>query len=74
VGGRVRLTTTPERAERLTLRLRMPGWSRATAVRANGQAQAGVRPGTYLRLDRTWKQGDVVELTFDMGPSLGGRA
>jgi hypothetical protein len=36
----------------------------------NGQKQAGVRPGTYLKLDRTWKPDDVVELTFDMGPRL----
>jgi hypothetical protein len=70
VGGWVRLTVTPERAERFTLRLRIPAWSRATAVRVNGQAQEGVRPGTYLRLDRTWKPGDKVELTFDMGPRL----
>jgi DUF1680 family protein len=70
VGGRVRLTVTPERAERFTLRLRIPAWSRTTAVRINGEAQAGVRPGTYLKLDRTWKRGDVVELTFDMGPRL----
>ncbi len=69
-GGTIRLTVTPEREERFALRLRVPGWSRRTAVRVNGQEQAGVRPGSYLALDRTWKPGDEVVLTFDVSPRL----
>jgi DUF1680 family protein len=69
-GGTVRLTVTPEREERFVLRLRVPGWSRRTTVRVNGREQTGVRPGSYLALDRAWRPGDEVELAFDVAPRL----
>jgi DUF1680 family protein len=68
--GRIRLTVTPEAEGRFVLRLRVPGWSRRTTVRVNGEEQPGARPGTYLALDRTWKPGDEVELALDLSPRL----
>jgi len=68
VGGRVFLTVSPGAEERFTLRLRIPGWSQRTRVKMNGQLQAGAQPGTYLALDRIWRQGDTVEVMLDMGP------
>lgn len=61
-----RLTVNPARKERFTLKLRIPEWSENTSVTVNGRAVSGVRPGTYLDLDRRWKAGDVVRIVFDM--------
>jgi hypothetical protein len=48
----------------------MPGWSRGTRVALNGKKIADGKPGTYQRIERRWKKGDVVELNFDMAPRV----
>lgn len=47
--------------------LRIPDWAEGTRVQLNGK-DAGVeaRPGTYARIERRWKQGDVVRLNMPM--------
>ena len=39
-------------------------------MQVNDEAARGAAPGEYLRLDRTWRQGDVVRLTMEMPVSL----
>jgi hypothetical protein len=65
-GGRIVLKVEPERALSFPLKLRIPQWSRATAVKVNGAAVGGVRPGGYLAIERQWAPGDTVELALDM--------
>ncbi len=57
-----------DRDERFTVSLRVPAWAgRQTAVRVNGKpAGVAVEPGTWAVLDRTWKNGDRIELSLDM--------
>lgn len=64
--GSVRISVLPERAERFGLCLRIPVWSHRTIVKVNGVAVDDVEPGRYLRLERKWRSGDVVELELDM--------
>lgn len=53
--------------QRLTLKLRHPGWSPTAVVRVNGAVVAhSATPGGFITLDRTWKDGDVVSLTLAM--------
>jgi len=61
---RVRLRFTGTR--RFPLELRIPGWAAKASVTVNGQAQEGVRPGEFFRVEREWRAGDVVELVFPM--------
>jgi uncharacterized protein len=68
----------PDRAEtrlvfesdaRLRLELRYPGWVNADhpALTINGKEQAvTAAPGSYIELDRDWKQGDTVSLALPM--------
>jgi hypothetical protein len=35
-------------------------------VAVNGKQQSGVKPGTFHIVERTWRKGDKVELTFPM--------
>ena len=68
--GEVRLTVSTRSAEKFALRLRMPGWSRTTRITLNGRKAAGGKPGTYHVIERKWKTGDLIALTFDMSPRL----
>ena len=61
----VKLTVEPSRPVRLKLRLRIPAWSAATRVEVAGQDVRPMRAGSYLDVERLWKAGDVVRLTFD---------
>ena len=63
--NRVTLTINPTQAEKFPLLLRIPHWSKETAVEVNGTRVAGVPPGGYLALDRTWKPGDAISIAFD---------
>jgi uncharacterized protein len=51
---------------RLEIRLRVPGWVRdGFSVRINGVAQEQKAvSGTYLSLDRVWRQGDRIEISM----------
>jgi uncharacterized protein len=64
-GNYVTLRVDPEKESAFALRLRIPAWSARTMVTVNGMEMSGLTAGSYLAIRRTWKSGDVVELTFD---------
>jgi len=65
--GAVKLTIGPERPAEFDVFLRVPGWCRGASVKVNGVAAQGVESAKgYLRLRRTWRAGDVVELDLPM--------
>jgi len=64
--GSVNLLVGLEGEAKFSLRLRIPGWSGNTNVAVNGTPVDGVEAGSYLLLDRTWQDGDRIELQFDM--------
>jgi DUF1680 family protein len=63
--GRVRLTVLGEAPVDAELALRIPGWTTDPTLRVAGAAQA-VAAGTYHRLCRTWRPGEVIELDLPM--------
>ncbi|MGA7524810.1 MAG: beta-L-arabinofuranosidase domain-containing protein [Acidobacteriaceae bacterium] len=64
--GAVALTVNPEKPLAFPLQLRIPEWASGTTIRVNGQSVADPQPGTFARLDRTWRAGDRVEIAFPM--------
>lgn len=54
-------------SESLKLSLRYPEWSGKPVVKVNGK-KVGVKgtPSSYITLDRKWKKGDRVEVTYPM--------
>lgn len=48
--------------------LRIPAWAGAkTAIAINGKREfAGPPPGAFVRVDRMWRNGDRIEVEFDM--------
>jgi uncharacterized protein len=66
--GETSLSLKMDRDERFIVGLRVPEWAGGkTAVRVNGKV-AGIKvlPGGWAEIDRTWKNGDRVELSLDM--------
>ena len=69
LNGDISLALATDRPARFPLQLRIPAWAGpATRVTINGSATklATPAPGTWLTLDREWRDGDHVELTLDM--------
>jgi DUF1680 family protein len=68
--GAVRIAVGLARPAALTIALRIPAWAAGAQVRVNGVALGGVEPGSYLRIDRQWHDGDLITAEFPMLPRL----
>jgi hypothetical protein len=55
---------TVDASTRFPLYLRRPGWSQDVSVQVNGQAVETT--GEWMKVDRTWRPGDRVELVLPM--------
>jgi hypothetical protein len=63
---KIRLLVSPDSSVAFPVTLRIPKWAEGARITVNGKPVPGVRPATYHRLERQWKKGDRVELTFPM--------
>jgi DUF1680 family protein len=69
--GKVSFAVKAPRPVSFSLRLRYPGWAQGVSVSVNGQPQrVEAKPGSFIELERTWKNGDRVELTIPMSLRL----
>ena len=62
----IRFTVSTESSTAFPLTLRIPAWSKNTAVKVNGVVQSGVVSGQYFTINRTWINGDTVTVETDM--------
>ena len=63
--GGVQITVETDAEEPFTLDFRIPAWSKQTSVLVNGEP-IKAEAGSYSTVQRVWKNGDVIELAFDM--------
>ena len=56
--------------EELTLRLRLPGWSRHTSLLLGGKKQEIYENAGYAEIRRKWLPGDILEMEFDITPGF----
>ncbi len=68
--GSIRITLHPDSALNFPLRLRIPEWAAGASVEINGEAADVPTPGSFFKLTRTWKGGDLVEITLPQQPRL----
>ena len=68
--GKVRLTIEDPGAAPWTLSLRVPAWCKGASATLDGRAVGTLGAGGYLRTERAWKRGDVVELDMPMPARL----
>ncbi len=64
-GDTVELKLAMKSAVRFPLKLRVPAWAKGAAATVNGRA-AGNEAQGWITIDRTWKNGDRVNLTLPM--------
>jgi len=60
------ITVNPSATAKFPIDLRVPGWATEARIALNGKAVAGVRAGTFHRIERRWMKGDRIELVFPM--------
>jgi uncharacterized protein len=66
----IRITVNPSRPLRFPFLLRIPSWTDAAKILVNSRRENAVRAGEFARVEREWKQGDIVEITFPMQPRV----
>jgi hypothetical protein len=65
------LTISTPQPVQFPLYLRIPGWCPAPEVKINGQPQSGeLKPAAYIRIERTWADGDKLHLRLPMPITL----
>ncbi len=65
------LTLTSVAGSSFAINLRYPQWSGEPVVRVNGKRiKISARRGEYVRLERDWRQGDQVTITYPMSLHL----
>jgi uncharacterized protein len=64
--GTVRITVDPSAPLNFPFELRIPGWAEETRIRVNDQQVAASVLGSFTKLSRTWRSGDIIELDFKM--------
>lgn len=65
--GHVHVAVEPAQPATFAVMLRVPEWCRGETIRVNGQRIiSDHRVRGYVRIERTWKPGDVVELDMPM--------
>ena len=66
------LEVTAEKSTAFPVFLRIPAWAGpGTSIAVNGKRViAGATPGEFARVDGTWKNGDRIEVEFDMQKAL----
>jgi uncharacterized protein len=64
-----RLAIETKSPTHFTLNVRIPYWAEGASLTVNGkrfQPNQGLTPSSYAKIDRTWKNGDRVELMLPM--------
>ena len=51
---------------RMRLKIRQPAWSARTTIAVNGRQHSIGTPGLYFEIERTWHDGDVVDVALQM--------
>ena len=65
------MTVSPASLVSFPLYLRIPGWCTEASISVNGQhVPAAPGRGGFVRIERTWAQGDRVSLAFPMRPRV----
>lgn len=63
----VKIEVNTASAVNFPLYLRIPGWCKNARVTVNGKLlEIPATPGVYIRIENTWKQGDIIDLVLPM--------
>lgn len=63
--GAVQITVEACKNSPFEMQLRIPGWANGTTIKVNGETIEAIA-GTYAKINRSWKAGDVVSIDMPM--------
>ena len=66
VTGKINLKVQLQKPEKMSIKVRIPQWSKLSALTINGEIYKELTPGTNANIQRIWKDGDAIELSLDM--------
>ncbi|MEP1985450.1 MAG: glycoside hydrolase family 127 protein, partial [Maribacter dokdonensis] len=62
----VQITIEESKAEAFEMLLRIPAWAEGSTISVNGKAIDNVVAGSFAKINREWKAGDVISLNMPM--------
>ncbi|WP_370479480.1 aceric acid hydrolase [Tamlana flava] len=69
--GKINLEITKSPKKEFSIFMRIPGWSEGSEIKINGMSfNSSMVSGSYSKLTRKWKKGDVIELNVPMPVQL----
>lgn len=68
--GNVRFAINPASPVSFPMQFRIPAWAAGTTILVNDQSAPVPTAGSFSRIERTWRLGDRVEITFPMAPRV----
>jgi hypothetical protein len=68
--GSVHFRVNPASPIDFRLLLRIPGWAQGATLTVNGEPAPAPQPLSFATLNRTWRSGDRIDLTFPMQPRV----
>lgn len=68
--GEISVRVHTQCEKRFPVLLRMPSFAESVKVFVNGEEQTGAYPGTFLRLERKWKEGDRIGIFLTISPRI----
>lgn len=66
----IMLTITTSQPVTFPLELRIPGWCSEPSVQVNLKSVKDIQPGSFLRIERKWENGDKVLVHFPMNTTV----
>lgn len=63
--GAIAIGVVPDEPRELTVKLRIPHWSRTTRLTVDGEPVRELRPGRYVALRRRWTGAERIRLELD---------
>jgi uncharacterized protein len=68
--GTIRITVNPSRPLSFPFLLRIPHWANSAEILVNGRRESATKADGFAKVEREWKQGDMVQITFPMQPRV----
>jgi uncharacterized protein len=64
--GKVKITLYPQHLADFPVFIRIPAWAETALINVNGSKidETNIKIGSYCKIDRLWKTGDVVDIQF----------
>lgn len=66
ITGKITIKVMLPKSEEMSLRIRIPEWSKQSTLDVNNETVKEITPGQYAVIQRKWNSGDVITLNLDM--------